>query len=233
MSHVGYGVGIDGGLAQYMLAEAVHVFPLGDLDPLFAAPLGDAAATSYHAVQQARAELSPRARAAVIGVGGLGGYAVQYVKQLTGASVLAVDNVPERLSLAQHYGADAVSTSDGDLAVAMREFGHGSLDVVLDFVGSTQTITAALGAIGSGGAVVVAGIGGAEVVLGWERMPRNSRFENTRGYTRSDLNDVIAMAAAGRLDVPQSHYTFEQVETALDDVRTATVSGRAVVLPNG
>jgi propanol-preferring alcohol dehydrogenase len=231
MTHIGYGVGLDGGLAEFIVVEAIHVFPLNGLDPVDAAPLGDAAATAYHAVMQAKTSLWPGATAVVIGVGGLGAYAVQYLKQLTGASVLALDTMDERLSLAKSYGADAVATSGEQMQPMMQDFGSGAVDVVFDFVGNTQTVTAGLGSIGSGGAVIVAGIGGAEVVMGWERMPRNSRFENTRGYTRGDLQDVLAMASAGVLDVPQTHYAFSRVEEALEDVRAARVSGRAVILP--
>lgn len=232
MTHVGYGVGLDGGLATYMVAKAVHLVPLGDLDPRSAAPLGDAAATAFHAVMRGRETLWPGATAAVIGIGGLGGYAVQFLKQLSGASVLAIDNVADRLEFARRYGADELCLFD-DAPAVMREFGRGTVDVVLDFVGSTATLTAALGAIGVGGSVIVAGIGGADVSLGWERMPRNSRFENTRGYTRADLEDVVAMASAGRIDVPQTHYSFDLVEDALRDLRDARVEGRAVVLPAG
>lgn len=233
MTHVGYGVGLDGGLARYMVAKTVHLVPLGDLDPRRAAPLGDAAATSYHAVMRAKEVLWPRATVGVIGIGGLGGYAVQFLKQLTGASVLAIDNVAGRLEFARRYGADEVCLFDAGAAAAMREFARGPIDVVLDFVGSTATLTAALGAIGVGGSIIVAGIGGAEVSLGWERMPRNSRFENTRGYTRADLEDVVGLAAAGRIDLPQTHYPLDRVEDALSDLRAATVAGRAVVLPGG
>jgi propanol-preferring alcohol dehydrogenase len=231
MTHVGYGVGLDGGLAQYMVAKTIHLVPLGDLDPRNAAPLGDAAATSFHAVMRAKEVLWPRATAAVIGIGGLGGYAVQFLKQLTGASVLAIDNVTGRLEFARRYGADEACLFDAGTPAAMREFGHGTIDVVFDFVGSTATLTAALGAIGVGGTIIVAGIGGAEVSLGWERMPRNSRFENTRGYTRADLEDVVALAATGRIDLPQTHYSLDHVADALGDLRAASVAGRAVVLP--
>jgi D-arabinose 1-dehydrogenase-like Zn-dependent alcohol dehydrogenase len=64
-------------------------------------------------------------------------------------------------------------------------------------------------------------------------MPRNSRFENTRGYTRADLEDVVALAATGRIDLPQTHYSLEGVADALGDLRAASVAGRAVVLPGG
>ena len=233
MGHVGYGVGLDGGLARRVVADAIHLVPLGDLDPRGAAPLGDAAATAYHAVQKAADVLWPDATAVVLGVGGLGDYAVQFLNRLTGANVMAVDRVPERLAEARRRGVAATHVFDDDTAAVLREWGRGRVDVVLDFVGSTETVTAALGAVGVGSRLIVAGIGGADVSLGWERMPRNSSFENSRGYSRADLADVVALAAAGHIDVPQTHYGLDRVEEALADLRAARVSGRAVVLPNG
>jgi alcohol dehydrogenase, propanol-preferring len=55
----GGGVGRDGGLAEYMVVpSARYLVPIGDLDPVAAAPLTDAALTSYHAIKR-RAVVTP------------------------------------------------------------------------------------------------------------------------------------------------------------------------------
>ena len=71
---LGGGVGgIDGGMAPYLLVPATRLLiPLGTLDPREAAPLSDAAITTYHAVKRSQHLLGPGSTAVVIGAGGLG-----------------------------------------------------------------------------------------------------------------------------------------------------------------
>src|SRR5262245_39469670 len=72
------GVGYDGGHAPYVLVPAARfLVPIGDLDPIAAAPLTDAGLTTYSAIKAALPGIWPGATAVVIGVGGLGFYAVQ------------------------------------------------------------------------------------------------------------------------------------------------------------
>src|SRR5947207_1129844 len=74
----GGGLGFDGGLAEYMrVPSARWLVPIGDLDPVQAAPLTDAGLTSYHAIASELSRLRPGSVAVVIGVGGLGHLAVQ------------------------------------------------------------------------------------------------------------------------------------------------------------
>jgi propanol-preferring alcohol dehydrogenase len=89
----GGGLGMDGGMAEYLLVPAArHVLPLPEgLEPVEAAPLTDAALTPYHAVRRSEAKLGPTATAVVIGVGGLGHMAVQILRATSGARVIAVD----------------------------------------------------------------------------------------------------------------------------------------------
>ncbi len=59
----GLGFGIDGGLAEYLLVhDPRRLVPLGDLDPVAAAPLTDAGLTPYRAVKRAAAEADARIR---------------------------------------------------------------------------------------------------------------------------------------------------------------------------
>ena len=75
---MGGGLGADGGMAPLMLVpNARHLVPLGDLDPVAAAPLTDAGLTPYHAIKRSLPLLVPDSTAVVIGAGGLGHMAVQ------------------------------------------------------------------------------------------------------------------------------------------------------------
>ena len=101
----GRGYGEDGGLAHFLVVPRRELVPLTSLDPRRVGPLTDAGATSYHAVKRALPKLIPGSTAVVIGAGGLGSYAVQYLRRLTGAQVIAVDIVQQRLDLARELGA--------------------------------------------------------------------------------------------------------------------------------
>jgi propanol-preferring alcohol dehydrogenase len=61
------GVGVDGGLAEYLLVPRHEVIPIGDLDPLEVAPLTDAGVTSYRAIIGVADKLRPGSVALAIG----------------------------------------------------------------------------------------------------------------------------------------------------------------------
>jgi propanol-preferring alcohol dehydrogenase len=229
MVMAGYGSGDDGGLAEYMLAEVRHVVPLGGLDPVLAAPLSDAGATSYHAVKRQLPRLTPGSTAVVIGVGGLGTYAVQYLRHLSRARIIAVDVAAHRLDDARRLGADEVVLGGELVDDPLREVTGGPVDVVFDFVGTQETLGLSVGCIGSGGRVVIAGIGGGEVGVGWHSIPMNAHIINTMGFTPADLMEVVTLARAGTIEVAATHFGFDDIASGLAALQDASVRGRAVV----
>ena len=113
---LGGGLGRDGGLAPYMLIPSARLLvPLGDLDPVEAAPLSDAGLTPYHAIKRNLRKLVPGTSVVVIGVGGLGHMAVQILRAISAAQVIAADIDEGKLALARQVGADQVVRS-GDEA---------------------------------------------------------------------------------------------------------------------
>src|SRR5262245_9603382 len=97
----GGGLGRDGGMAPRMLVPNARLLvPLGDLDPVDAAPLTDAGLTPYHAVKRSLSLLIPGSTAVTIGAGGLGHMGVQLLKTLSPATVVTVDQRKEALRLA-------------------------------------------------------------------------------------------------------------------------------------
>ena len=104
----------DGGMAQYLLVPATRfLVPLGTLDPRDAAPLTDAALTSYHAIKRSRHLLGPGSTAVVIGAGGLGQMAIQILRALSATTkIVAVDTAKDKLAIAKRMGADEGLLSD-------------------------------------------------------------------------------------------------------------------------
>lgn len=225
----GHGTGDDGGLAEYLLAEARHVVPLGPLDPVAAAPLAGPGAAAYRAVQDAAPLLGPGTSAVVIGLRGAGAFAVQYLAQLTGAQIVVLDPDPRLLADARRWGADEAFAPDGDASALVHELTGTGADVVLDLVATDRTLAIAVGALGAGGRVVVAGDGGGTVALGCDRLPRHGGLVCTSGYTPGDLRAVVALATAGRLDLTATAYPFEHVAECVRALRDGTVTGCAVV----
>lgn len=219
----GRGYGRDGGLADYVLVDSARaLLPLGDLDPRTAGPLTDAGATAYHAVRRALPRVVPGGTVAVVGAGGLGAFAVQFLRALTAAQVVAVDTNPDRLAYATDVGAhDTRSTMEG-----LR-----GLDAVLDFVGTDATIAAGVGALRAGGAFGLVGSAGGRLDKGWfGALPRDGEVYTFQGSTIADARDVVALAAAGQIRVEVEQYPFDEVATAYTALASATLKSRAVIL---
>ncbi|WP_164737293.1 alcohol dehydrogenase catalytic domain-containing protein [Georgenia sp. SYP-B2076] len=225
----GYGVGYDGGLAEYILIEAKHAIQLGTLSPVTAAPLADAAATSYHAVKLMLDFLVPGSTAVVIGVGGLGAYAVQYLRLLSGTRIIGVDTARGRLEDAARLGAHETVLSDENAAENILELAPAGVDGVFDFVGRTETMGTGVKILSQGARLVVAGIGGGEIPMGWEKIAMNAGFINTRGFNVPDLNEIVALARDGRIEMAATHFPFDKIEDGLQALEGASVKGRAVV----
>src|SRR5690606_11672638 len=105
-------VTMNGGMADYAVVPASSILPIGDLDPAFAAVLADAGLAPYHSVRLLRDRLSSGSLAIVIGLGGLGQFAVQMLKAMTPARVAALDIADAALRAAVAAGADDALRAD-------------------------------------------------------------------------------------------------------------------------
>ena len=98
------GYDVDGGFAEYVLADPTYVGRIPDeLDDIAAAPLLCAGVTVYKGLSMLQAR--PGDWVVVSGIGGLGHLAVQY-GQAMGFRVIAVDITDAKLDLAARLGAD-------------------------------------------------------------------------------------------------------------------------------
>ncbi len=212
-----------GGYAEYvMVPSARYLLPLGKLDPVRTAPLADAAVTPYRAVRRFRHMLRHGDRAAVIGVGGLGQFAVQFLKLLTNARVVALDRSAGKLTRAISLGADeAMSTC----------YFRSSARIVFDFVGSEDTLRFAGRIVERGGAVVQIGEAGGQIPFGLGTVPHEAIFTTSIWGSLDDLKAVLEYARAGKILWDIECLPLDDVNDALDRMRHGDVCGRLVLRP--
>jgi len=227
------GVGYDGGHAPYVLVpESRFLVPIGDLDPLEAAPLTDAGITTYTAIRAALPGIWPGSTAVVIGVGGLGLYAVQFLRHLTGARVVAVDSSAARLTLAREYGADDVVSSGPDAANEIRELAGGvGAAFVLDCVGLSATLATGAAALSWRGRLVMVGAGGGSIPFDFFTIPPGAQLVTSLNGGSIALVEVVEMAALGRLRILVDRYPLKAAKQAYQDFEQGHLVGRAVLMP--
>lgn len=229
------GIGSPGGMADFIAVKARHLDPIGALDPVAAAPLADAALTPMHAINTVRDRMTGDATVVLIGLGGLGHMALQILAATTGARVIALDTDPEKLAFARDHGADLAIPSDGAAAERiLTETGGVGADVVFDFVGVQPTVDLAVAVVRGGGAIRFVGLGGGafEYRAGaGAGLPWGVNIERAYGGTRSDMREVIALAAAGKIAVEVVQYPLDDAPRAFDDLHHGKIQGRAVLVP--
>jgi propanol-preferring alcohol dehydrogenase len=224
----------DGGYAGAMLVpHPRHLVPLGRLDPVRAAPLGDAGVTPYRAVRRAEPWLGAGARVLLIGCGALGQFALQFLRLVPAAGqelhigVRELD--PRRLDRASELGAD-VAVLDGDASMAGEALG-GPADVVFDFVGADATLALAAEVVAPGGLVMLIGEAGGSLAFDFDGPPVESWLSTVAWGSGSDLREVVRLAGRGRLRWNVETLPLRDAASAHARLRAGDVDGRLVLVP--
>lgn len=224
---------LDGGYAEFLLVpHARHVVPLEGLDPVEAAPLTDAGLTPYRAIKRAKPLLHGSATAVVLGVGGLGQFAVQILRTMTSARIIALDTDESKLNRAREYGADLTLTSDAEAAGAVKEHTGGEgAQVVLDLVGDDDTLALAAQSVARGGRIVLVGLAGGSLSYSALAVPWEAEVVSSAWGSRNELVEVLDLARRGHIRSRVQVYPLEKINDALEDLRAGAVGDRAVVTP--
>ncbi|WP_200172509.1 NAD(P)-dependent alcohol dehydrogenase [Tomitella cavernea] len=229
-------MGHDGGMAEYVAVPASAFVPT-DIAPVQAAPLADAALTSYHAINGTREHLRPGGTAVVIGVGGLGHIAVQILRAVSPARVVAVDLAQDKLDTATRLGADVALAADDTAAeTILRLTGGRGADAVFDFVGVDATAQLAVRTVAPGGAYRMVGLGGgapgiaADGALG-DAWPWGASIRKSYAGTRNDLVDSLALAASGAIRADIETFPLAEGPAVFARLERGEILGRAVLIP--
>lgn len=151
------GTGLYGAFAEEVTVSGAGLVRIPDIveDPV-AAAFGVAYRTAYHALRSV-ARLQPGSELIVLGAGGGVGLAAVQLGLALGARVTAVASSPEKLDVAQHYGAHRlINHRSGELRAALREALPDGADAVIDPVGGALS-EPALRSLRRGGRFVTVG----------------------------------------------------------------------------
>jgi D-arabinose 1-dehydrogenase-like Zn-dependent alcohol dehydrogenase len=225
------GVHRDGGYAPYAVLPALNAVVIPDeLDGAVATLAPDAVATPVHIFGR-RAPVDPRDRVAVIGAGGgLGIHAVQ-VAALRGARTAGLE-VDER-KLADIESVGAIPVASGDLSAVDPAFWpDGPPTVVVDFVGSPQTLDWSLGALDTGGRlVVVTTFKNRTTTLDPRPMVFGEQQVSASRYaSRSEVAQAAALLAQGRIrPILGAKVEPDGIEEVHEHLRAGRLLGRGAV----
>ncbi|MQA76900.1 MAG: alcohol dehydrogenase catalytic domain-containing protein [Streptosporangiales bacterium] len=211
------GLQSDGGLAEYLVAEAATCVTVPATVPVDVAAFAEPVAVAVRALAKA-GDLTGRG-VVIVGAGVIGQLVAQVALHSGATSVLAVDPVEDRRRLASRFGAHSCPPGDGPATVAELTDGRGA-DVVVECSGAPGTLAGSVALSRPGGTIVLVGLRAGDepvpllpVVLGERRLVG----------TASHLWDVDIAAAVALLS---------RGVVATEPLLTATVPLERVV-PDG
>ncbi len=227
------GIDAPGFMADYLLVpSARHLVPLGDLDPVRSVPLTDAGLTPYHAIKPSLPKLLPGSTAVVIGVGGLGHLAIQMLRALSPAHVVALDISEDKLAFARDVGAHAAFLSDPSSIQAVRDLTGGrGVDAVFNFVGAQEAADLAAKLVGRWSDIAMVGLGPGAIPVGGGALPSGSSVRRPVWGTRPELYEVLDLARSGAITVETEQFSLEDGPRAYERLHARTLRGRAVLVP--
>ncbi len=213
-----------GGLSELVVAEASGCTKLpANLDLELAAPLfcgGHVAMSAYR-----RASPRPGERIAILGLGGLGHLSLMIARAM-GHEVVVVTSRTDKAADARALGAEAIVSNDPGEALQSI----GGTDIILAMTSSMRDAGLAARGLAEGGRLVLAGLGDGALELDpIDLVLRQLSVVGAIQGPRSDLDDVLDLAARGLIAPRVETFPLHLVNRAMTRLAEGRVRYRAVV----
>ncbi len=216
------GYQINGGFAEYTVADAAYCFELPErYDDLQAAPLLCAGLIGYRAYRLVEA-------AATIGLYGFGAAAhiLAQVARHRGQRLYAFTRPGD--ATAQAFARELGAVWAGDSYQAAPE----PLDGAIIFAPEGELVPLALASVRKGGRVVCAGIHMSQIpAFSYDLLWGEREICSVANLTRRDGLEFLPLAAAIPVTTTVHRYPLERANEALDDLRHGRFNGAAVLVP--
>jgi propanol-preferring alcohol dehydrogenase len=213
---------IDGGMAQYAVADARYCFAIPDGYPdLRAAPLLCAGLIGYRALRLC----GPARRLGLYGFGA----AAHILAQVAGAQgreVYAFTRPGDTAAQELARALGAIWTGDSGQAPPRP------LDGAIVFAPDGALVVAALRALAPGGTVVCAGIHMSNIPsFPYDLLWRERTIRSVANLTRRDAEEFLALAPTVPVRTTVTPYPLQDAGRALEDLRAGRFTGAAVLVP--
>lgn len=219
------GYTLDGGYAEYTVADARYVFPLpSHYDEVEVAPLLCAGLIGYRSYRLAREAMQGN-RLGIYGFGAAAHILVQIAVR-EGVRVFAFTRPGDydTQDFARRLGAWWASGSD--------QMPPEPLDAAIIFAPVGDLIPAALRAVAKGGIVVCGGIHMSDIPSFPYRLLWEERIvRSVANLTRWDGEEFFRKASQFHIQTHTQAFPLEQANDALEALRTGKIQGAAVLLP--
>lgn len=214
------GYQVNGGFAEYTVANANYCFPIPEkFSDSQAAPLLCAGLIGYRAYQPAK-------DAKVIGLYGFGAAAhilvqvAKYNNQIVYAFTRPGDVAAQEFALT--LGADWSGNAD--------QLPPAKLDAAIIFAPAGELVPTALKALRKGGKVICAGIHMSDIPsFPYADLWQERSIQSIANLTRRDGEEFFPLAAAIPIKTEVHRYNLEDANTALNDLREGRFTGAAVL----
>ncbi len=216
------GCDIDGGMAEYAVADERYCFPIPEGYPdEQAAPLLCAGLIGYRSLRMC-------GQARRIGIYGFGAAAhiVCQVAVWQGREVLAFTRPGD--SAAQSFALELGASWAGSSEQAPPE----PLDAAIVFAPDGALVPLALKAVAPGGVVVCGGIHMSNIPsFSYDLLWGERTLRSVANLTRADAEEFLALAPEVPVRTHVSTYPLERAGEALEDLRAGRFTGAAVLVP--
>ena len=192
----------NGGFADFICVPAGAVFPLPRQISSPCAPLIQVMTTCHHA--QNLAEINTGETVVVVGLGVSGLLHVQLAKARGASRVIGVTGSPVRRSMAEKLGADETFSPDEDVTHQIQKLTGGrGADLVIDCVGSMDTLRQAIEVARLGGRLLLFGIYTDEIATlpFYQLYFKELILTNARAAKAEDFPACIDLVVDGTIDL--------------------------------
>lgn len=154
------------------------------------------------------------------------------MKAMSSATLIVLDRNEDALELARQIGADHTVVADGSHVDKVLELTGGrGAEAVLDFVGEGGATAEGVAMLRNAGNYYVIGYGENINVPTIDIISTEINFIGNLVGSYTDLQDLMALAAQGKVTLHTQQYKLADFQQAIDDLDAGKVRGRAILIP--